>query len=183
MGRILGGALPLFGGGQAGSPSNTMSLGSIASTCIGLTRGILMHPAVWPHQTWAAPFWGGSWVPIQYKVAWAEAYFHTKWHLDPSSRLATTNMGGKLEAVPPFPWAYRSSSNTKSPGRGLPPYQVASGSVQQFGRNRYGLKIGGLCLFGGRGAGFPSNTLVTWSSGRASVFGRCVFAVLRSTRS
>jgi len=33
-------------------------------------------------------------------------------------------------------------------GRGLPPYQVA------FGRNRYGPKIGGLCPFGERGAGF-----------------------------
>jgi len=25
--------------------------------------------------------------------AWAEAYLHTEWHLDPSSRLATTDMG------------------------------------------------------------------------------------------
>jgi len=31
----------------------------------------------------------GSWVPIKYNVAWAEAYLHTKWHLDPSNRLAT----------------------------------------------------------------------------------------------
>jgi len=30
-------------------------------------------------------------------VAWAEAYLHTKWHLDPSSRVATTDMGQKLE--------------------------------------------------------------------------------------
>ena len=29
-------------------------------------------------------------------AAWAEAYLHTKWHLDPSSCLATTNMGQKL---------------------------------------------------------------------------------------
>jgi len=27
---------------------------------------------------------GGSWVPIEHKVAWAEAYLHTKWHLSPS---------------------------------------------------------------------------------------------------
>ena len=31
----------------------------------------------------------GSWVSIKYNVAWAEAYLHTKWHLDPSNRLAT----------------------------------------------------------------------------------------------
>ena len=27
---------------------------------------------------------------------WAEAYLHTKWHLDTSSRLATIEMGRKL---------------------------------------------------------------------------------------
>ena len=33
----------------------------------------------------------------------AEAYHRTKWHLGPSSRLATANMGRKLgEAVPLF---------------------------------------------------------------------------------
>ena len=31
----------------------------------------------------------GSWVPIKHNVAWAEAYLRTKWHLDPSNRLAT----------------------------------------------------------------------------------------------
>jgi len=30
----------------------------------------------------------------------AEAYLYTKWHLNPSSRLATTDMGQKLGAVP-----------------------------------------------------------------------------------
>jgi len=46
-------------------------------------------------QTWAekwgaavSPF-GGSWVPILHNVACAEAYLHTKQHLDPSNRLAT----------------------------------------------------------------------------------------------
>jgi len=70
--------------------------------------GILVYPAVWSQQTWAEnwgavlPF-GGSWVPIYYSVAWAKAHLHTKWHLDPSSRLATTDMGHKVGAtVPPF---------------------------------------------------------------------------------
>ena len=49
----------------------------------------------------AVPFFlKGSGVPIEHKVAWAEAYFHTKWYLHPSSHLATTNMGRKLWAVP-----------------------------------------------------------------------------------
>ena len=47
------------------------------------------------------PFYeGGSWVPMEHKVAWAEAYLHTKWHLSPSSRLATTEFGRKLGTVP-----------------------------------------------------------------------------------
>jgi len=39
------------------------------------------------------PFPGGSWLSIEHKVAWAEAYVHTKWHLSPSNRLATTDIG------------------------------------------------------------------------------------------
>jgi len=33
-------------------------------------------------------------------------------------------------------------------GRGLPPYQVESWSIQPFGHNRHGPKIGGCALFG-----------------------------------
>jgi len=43
-----------------------------------------------------ALFPAGSWVRIKHKVAWAEAYLHTNWHLSPSSRLATTDIGQKL---------------------------------------------------------------------------------------
>jgi len=35
-------------------------------------------------------------------VAWAEAYLHAKYDLDPSSRLTTISMGQKLGALPPF---------------------------------------------------------------------------------
>jgi len=38
------------------------------------------------------PFSWGSWVPVYHNVAWAEIYFRTKWHLHPSSRLATIDM-------------------------------------------------------------------------------------------
>jgi len=44
-----------FGGGGAGSPSNTMWPGPRPTSLPG---GILIHPAVWPQQTWAKN-WGG----------------------------------------------------------------------------------------------------------------------------
>jgi len=39
---------------------------------------------------------GGSWVPIKHKVARAEAYLHTKWHISPYNLLATTDIDRKL---------------------------------------------------------------------------------------
>jgi len=57
---------------------------------------------------------GRSWVPSKYKIAWAEAYLHTKWHLSPSSRLATTDIGRKF-GVCPFGGA-ATPSNTTLPG-------------------------------------------------------------------
>ena len=43
---------------------------------------------------------GDSWVAMEHKVAWTEAYLHTKWHLSPSSRLAKKDIGRKLWDVP-----------------------------------------------------------------------------------
>jgi len=43
-----------------------------------------------------APF-VGSLVPIEHNVTWAEVYLPTKWHLDQSSRFATTDMGRKTD--------------------------------------------------------------------------------------
>jgi len=111
--------------------------------------------------------WGGAAVgdrsplgpqdPIKQNVAWTEAYYHfTKWHLDPSNRLATTvgmprssalaylhakyhldpssrlatvNMGRKFGGLRPLfgGRGQRGPHLTKSRlGRGLPQYQVAS---------------------------------------------------------
>jgi len=42
------------------------------------------------------PFWEGERGPHLTQVAWAEACLNTKWHLDPSSHLATIDMGRKL---------------------------------------------------------------------------------------
>jgi len=47
MGRKVG-AVPLLG--TAGSPSNTMWPGPRPAS---VPSGILIHPAVWPQQTWA----------------------------------------------------------------------------------------------------------------------------------
>jgi len=48
------------------------------------------------------PFpWRGAGSPSN-NIVWAKVYLCTKWHLDPSSRLATIDMGLKLEADVPF---------------------------------------------------------------------------------
>jgi len=48
------GCVPLFGGGGAGSPSNTMWPGPRSTS---VPNYILIHTAVWPQQTWAKN-WG-----------------------------------------------------------------------------------------------------------------------------
>jgi len=56
-------------------------------------------------------------------------------------------MGRKLGLCPFLGWA-GSHPTQRRLGRGLPPYQVASWSIQPFGHNRHGPKIGwGLCPF------------------------------------
>jgi len=62
-------------------------------------------------------------------VAWAEAYLRTKWHPNPSNRVAAIDMGRKMgAAMPPFFWGggARSDLTQGGLGRGLPPYQMAS---------------------------------------------------------
>jgi len=73
MGQKVGGAVPLFRGAEY--PSNTMLPGT-RPTSVGLPSGILIHPAVWPQQTWAekwglCPFWGAG--SPSNTVSWAEA--------------------------------------------------------------------------------------------------------------
>ena len=79
-----------FGG--AGSASNTM-LSELRPTIIPC--GILIHPAIWPQQTWAenrggaVPLFGKGAGSPSNTVARAEAYLHAKLHLDLSNCLAT----------------------------------------------------------------------------------------------
>ena len=74
-------------------------------------------------------FSGGSWVPIERKVAWAEAYLYTKWYLSPSSRLSTPRTltenwdGG---CAPLGEGELAPHLTQRRIGRGLPPHQVAS---------------------------------------------------------
>jgi len=92
-----------------------------------------------------SPLWG-SWVPSPQSrrqcyntVAWAEAYLRTKWHLDPSSRLATIDIGQKWGIVVPL-WRELGDLvphlTQCGLSRGLPPYQLASYiHIQPFGHN------------------------------------------------
>jgi len=68
---------------------------------------------------------GESWVPIQHNVPWAEAYRSSKWHLDLSNRLATTDTGQTLGGTAPFGGAGPHLTQCGL-DPGLPPYQVAS---------------------------------------------------------
>jgi len=89
--KIGGGALPPFWERLAGSPCNTISLGSWP-TCV--PSGILIHRVIWPQQIWAekwglCPFGGwGSGSPSN--TMWpGPSTMVAKSHLDPSNRLAT----------------------------------------------------------------------------------------------
>jgi len=89
------------------------------------------------------PFASGSWSPSNTMWA-AKAHLHTKWHLDPSCRLATIDMGQKVRVVVPHFWEQELGPHLTQCclGLGLPPYQVESWSIQPFVHNRYGPKIG-----------------------------------------
>jgi len=81
---------------------------------------------------------------VLHAVAWAEAYLHTKWHLTPSSRLATMDTGKNWGGSAPLEEGELCPHLTQcSLGWGRPPYQVVSWYIQPFGHNRHGPKIQG----------------------------------------
>jgi len=63
----------------------------------------------------SAPFLGGELGPHLTQRRLAEAYRRTKWHLDPRSRLAATDMGRTLGAPSPFGEGAPGSHLTQSP--------------------------------------------------------------------
>ena len=74
--------------------------------------------------------------------------------------MATVDMGQKEGRLLCLSGGAGSPSNTVWPGRGLLLYQVTSSSIQPFGHNGHGPKIGGCARLGEVGAGFPSNTML-----------------------
>jgi len=95
-----------------------------------------MHPIFWPQETWAEKWWAavplniwGELGPHLTQCRLADAYLHTKWHLDPSSRLATNKhgpkIGGRRAAAVLFMWRRWIPFNAMSPGPkpiSVPPY-------------------------------------------------------------
>ena len=143
MGQKLTGGCASFGWGSW-VLSNTMWPRSRPTS---VPSGNFMHPAVWPQYMgqkvvgYCPPFLGVM-GPHVNNVAWAEAYLCTKWHLDPTSHLATTDMGRKLEEG-----CARLRRGKLGPhltqcglGLGLSPYQVATSSIQPFGHNTWAKK-------------------------------------------
>jgi len=90
-----------------------------------------------------------------------------------SNRLATIGMGWKLGAVPFFRGQLAPHLTQCRLHRGILPYQVASWSIQPFGYNRHGPKIGGCASLGrgakshltqcGQGRGQPQCQVSSWS--------------------
>jgi len=106
------------------------------------------------------PF-GGAGSPCN-NVACVEAYLRTKWHLDPSSRLAITDMGRFFLEGGCSPWGVELSLHLTQccPGRGLPSYQVASWSIHRLATTNMDRKLGDCVQFvWGGGAGSPSSTM------------------------
>jgi len=65
----------------------------------------------------------GGMGPHVTQCRWAEAYLSIKWHLHPSSRWATTDMGRKL-GKPPFWEELGPHLTQRGQVRGLPPCRV-----------------------------------------------------------
>jgi len=137
----VGGLLCPFPGAvpaqESWAPSNAM-LPVPWSTSV--SSGVLNHPAVWPQQTWAEK-WGllcsspwRSWSPSN-SMVWAEANLCTKCHLDPSSRLATTEIGQKLWGSVPLLGELSLHLTQCGLSRGLPLIPSSVLIMQPFNHN------------------------------------------------
>ena len=119
MGRKEGASVPLLR--LAGTPSNTMWPGPRTTS---VQSSVFIHPPFGhnrhgPEIGWGrCPLFPGVAGSPSSTVLWAEAYLHTKWHLDVSIPLATIEMGRKLGRGlrPLFGKGAGSLSNTVSSG-------------------------------------------------------------------
>jgi len=114
-----------------------------------------------------------------HNVACAEAYLRTKWHLDPSSRLATTDMGRKLDGCASFLGTGAGSPSNRM-SFGPWPTSLPSGILilavvwpQQIWAENWGRTVS---LWGG-GTGSPSNSVA-----RAEAYLRAKFHIDPSNR-
>jgi len=89
-GPKIGGCAPFLGG--AGFPSNSMACAE-AYQSTTMPSFMLIHPTVWPQYTKVTDKTDRQTGQTQQSVALTEVYLRTKWHLNLSSRLATTDMG------------------------------------------------------------------------------------------
>ena len=105
----------------------------------------------------AVPFFWGSWVPIERKIAWPRPTSTPSGILVHPAVWPQQTLVEHWELCPFRGGAAGSPSNTLL--LSLRPTSVPSGFlVQMFGHNTHGPKIGGLCPILGRGAGSPFNT-------------------------
>jgi len=126
-----------FFGGEAGSPSNTKPPGPRPTS---VPSGILIDPSSdlatidMGQKLGAVPFLEGRVGSPSNTAAWAEAYLHTKWHLNPSShwpQLTWAENWGEL-----CPLGGLGPHITQCGlDRGLPPCKVSASSMQPCGHN------------------------------------------------
>jgi len=163
MGRKFGAPLPFWGRGLCPhlSPSPGLRPTSI-------TSGILMYPSSRlatiemdrKLERGLRLLFGDGAGSSSSKIAWAEAYLHVKYHLDPSSRLATINKGGNLWAPPFFGERERGPHLTKSRGPRTTsiPSVILIHAAMHLAATDVGRKWGAVPLWRGR-AGSSSNAM------------------------
>ena len=91
---------------------------------------------------------------------------HTKWHLDPCSRLARIDMGRKVGGVLcPLLGELHSHLTQCLLGRGLPPYLWHLDPCSPLATRNTGRKLGGLCPLFGEGE-LGSHLKTIWPGSR-----------------
>ena len=106
----------------------------------------------------SAPFFGGRELnPHLAQLAWMKAHLHAKCRLDPSSRLATIQLGQKLGGSAPF-WGGGAGSPSNTMSLGPRPTSLPCDILIHLATTDVGQKLGALLLWG-REAGLPSNTM------------------------
>ena len=93
-GPKIGGGCAFFFGGAGSPPNNVACAEAYQSTTI--PSFMLIHPTVWPQYTNVTDKTDRHTGQTQRSVAWAEVYLRTKWHLNLSSHLATTDISHVL---------------------------------------------------------------------------------------